>query len=169
MKERISVNLGDITEVEADAIVNAANSELILGGGVAGAIGRKGGPTIQAECDKIGPVKLGNVAVTGAGNLKARYVIHAASMDMGGRATPESLRSAVRNTFAAAEEKGIKSIALPAVGAGIGGLPMRRCAEVMMDEARRTLHRNKIDKVAFVLFDKAAFDAFKDAYDGVGE
>lgn len=169
MKERITVKLGDITEVEADAIVNAANSELILGGGVAGAIRQKGGPMIQAECDKIGSIKVGDVAVTGAGKLKARYVIHAASMNLGGVATAESLKSAVKNTFLKAEERGVKTIAFPAVGAGIAGFPMRRCAEVMMDEARRALHRNSIDRVMFVLYDQPAYEAFKDAYDAVGE
>ncbi len=169
MKERIAVQLGDITDVEADAIVNAANSELLLGGGVAGAIARKGGPKIQAECDKIGPVKIGNVAVTSAGKLKARYVIHAASMDLGGHATSESLKSAVKNTFLAAEEKGVRSIALPAVGAGIAGFPMRRCAEIMMDEARRALHRRNLDKITFVLYDQPAFDAFKEAHDAVAD
>lgn len=169
MKERISLKLGDITEVEADAIVNAANSELILGGGVAGAISRKGGPAIQAECDKIGPIKVGGVAVTGAGKLKAKAVIHAASMDLGGRATSDSLKSAVKNTLTTAEDKGYKSIAFPAIGAGIAGFPMRRCAEIMMDEARRTIQRGKIDKIMFVLVDQAAYDAFKDAYAAIAD
>jgi O-acetyl-ADP-ribose deacetylase len=169
MKERIILKLGDITEVEADAIVNAANSELILGGGVAGAIRQKGGPSIQAECDKIGAIKVGEAAVTGAGTLKARMVIHAAAMSLGGNATSDSLKSAVKNTFAIAENKGARSIAFPAIGAGIAGFPMRRCAEIMMDEARRAVQRGKIEKVMFVLFDKAAYDAFEDAYDAVAD
>jgi O-acetyl-ADP-ribose deacetylase len=169
MKERITLAVGDITEVEADAIVNAANSQLILGGGVAGAIARKGGPAIQAECDKIGHIKLGGAAVTGAGKLKAKMIIHAASMDLGGNATGETLKSAIKSTFDIAENKGVRSIAFPAVGAGISGFPMRRCAEIMMDEARRTIQKGKIEKIMFVLFDKPAYDAFKEAYDAVAD
>lgn len=169
MKEKIEIQLGDITSVSADVIVNAANSELILGGGVAAAIRRKGGPAIQAECDKIGAIRVGEAAVTGAGNLNAKYVIHAASMSLGGVATSETLKAAIKDTFLKAEEKKAKSIALPAVGAGIAGFPMRRCAEIMLDEAKRALHRRQIESIIFVLFDQAAYDAFKDAHDALGD
>jgi len=169
MRERIKVILGDITDVKADAIVNAANTELMLGGGVAGAIRRKGGPAIQAECDKIGPVRLGEAAVTGAGKLKARFVIHAASMKLGGATTQESLRGAIKNSFLRAREKGARTIAFPAIGAGIAGFPIRRCAEIMMDEAIRALQAGAVEAITFVLYDKTAYGAFEEAYDAVGD
>ena len=169
MKKNIHVRLGDITEIEADAIVNAANSELILGGGVAGAIRRKGGPSIQAECDEIGPVHVGEAAVTGAGDLKARYVIHAASMSLGGVATAESIRDSIKNSFLAASEKGVKTIAFPAVGAGIAGFPVRQCAEIMMNETIRALRNGLVEDVTFVLFDQTAYDAFREAADAAGD
>ncbi len=169
MRERIELVQGDITDVEADAIVNAANSELILGAGVAGAIRRKGGPAIQAECDEIGPVRIGEAAITNAGRLKARYVIHAASMSLGGIATTESLHSAVRKSFLLAEEKGLKTVALPAVGAGVAGFPMRRCAEILMDETKRALLRGNLEKVIFVLFDEGAYNAFAEACAALGD
>jgi len=168
MREKIEIILGDITDVEADAIVNAANSELILGAGVAGAIRKKGGPAIQAECDRIGPVRLGEAAVTGAGKLKARFVIHAASMNLGGRATQESLKNSIKNSFLRARENGVRTIAFPAIGAGVAAFPVRRCAEIMMDETLRALNDSAVEKVTFVLFDQTAYDAFKEAYDAVG-
>ncbi|MCD6405710.1 MAG: macro domain-containing protein [Planctomycetes bacterium] len=169
MKRNIEMVLGDITNAQADAVVNAANSELILGSGVAGAINRKGGPEIQAECDRIGPIQVGEAVVTGAGNLPCRWVIHAASMRLGGRATAESLRDSLRNSFLRAEEKGAKSVALPAVGAGIAGFPIRRCAEILMNEAALTLKRQAVEKVSFYLFDQVAYDAFRDAYAALGD
>src|SRR5579885_2903195 len=104
-RTRIVTRQGDLTESDCEAVVNAANTDLKLGAGVAGAIRRKGGPRIQAECDRIGPIALGEAAVTTGGNLKARYVIHAASMRLGGRTTADSLRQSVRNTLERAEEK----------------------------------------------------------------
>jgi O-acetyl-ADP-ribose deacetylase (regulator of RNase III) len=169
VKGKIELILGDITDVKADAIVNAANTELILGGGVAGAIGRKGGLSIQAECDKAGPVKLGEAAVTGAGNLKARWVIHAASMHLGGTATAQSLKSAMKNSFLRAQEKGARTIAFPAVGAGIAGFPIHQCAEIMMDETLRAMGANAVEKVIFVLYDQTSYDAFREAYESASE
>src|SRR5205807_664283 len=115
----ITLKQGDITDEAADAIVNAANNELVLGAGVAGAIAKRGGPSIQAECDAIGPINVGQAAVTGAGRLKAQYVLHAASMHLGGRTTPEALRSSIDSCLALAAERGIRSLAVPAVGTGI--------------------------------------------------
>ncbi len=169
IKDKISIVIGDITDAEVDAIVNAANNELILGGGVAGAIGRKGGPRIQAECDRIGPIHVGEAAVTGAGKLKCRWVIHAASMRLGGQATAEYLRSAVKSSLLCAEEKGVKSIAFPAVGAGIAGFPVRRCAEIIMNEVAQALRRRAVKKVEFYLFDQMAYDAFVEAYRAIGD
>ena len=107
IEDRIVVQQGDLTEMDVDAIVNAANNDLQLGGGVAGAIRRKGGPAIQEECDRIGTIAIGEAAITTGGKLKARYVIHAASMQLGGRTTAESLRASTRNSLARAAEKGL--------------------------------------------------------------
>ncbi len=165
MPARIYFKKGDITELEVDAIVNAANNDLTLGGGLAGAIRSKGGPRIQEECDRIGPIRLGEAAVTTAGNLKAYYVIHAASMQLGGKTTAENLRSATRNSLLRAEEKGFKTIAFPAIGTGIAGFPMEECANVMISELLEHLKsRSSLEKIYFVLFDEAALNTFEETY-----
>lgn len=144
-----------------DAIVNAANNDLMLGGGVAGAIRSRGGPSIQAECDKIGPIRIGEAAITGAGRLPARHVIHAASMRLGERTSESGLRDATRNSLRLAAEHGLKSIAFPAVGTGIAGFPLERCAEVMLAEARDHLRRpTSLERIEFVLFDETAREIF---------
>jgi O-acetyl-ADP-ribose deacetylase len=163
--ERIEIRQGDITEVDTDAVVNAANNDLQLGGGLAGAIRRKGGPRIQAECDEIGTIPVGGAAITSGGNLKARYVIHAASMQLGGATSAQSLRSSTAHALRIAAQEGLKSIAFPAVGAGIGGFPMRECAEIMLREtARHFENPTSIERVCFVLFDKEALAAFGAAF-----
>ncbi len=163
-KEKIKVLRGDLTDQDADAIVNAANNDLQLGGGVAGAIRRKGGPAIQAECDRIGPIPLGEAAVTGGGNLRARWVIHAASMRLGEPTAEGNLRLATRNSLLRAKEKGLRSIAFPAVGAGIAGFPMGRCAEVMLEEALAHLRgETSLQEVRFVLYDTPAYETFRQA------
>ena len=134
---RLRLVEGDITDQEVDAVVNAANTELVLGTGVAGAIREKGGPSIEAECAAHGAIGIGQVAVTGAGDLPARFVIHAATMELGGAANEESVRSAVRNSLGAAVERACKKLALPALGAGVGGLSLQRCAEISLEEAAR--------------------------------
>jgi len=169
VKRKISVILGDITEAETDAIVNAANNELILGGGVAGAIARKGGPQIQSECDRRGAIQVGQAAITGAGKLKCKHVIHAASMRLGGRADADSLRNCMRSSFELAAANGINSIAVPAVGAGIAGFPVRRCAEILMNEAAQALRRKEVQQVQFYLIDQTAYDAFIEAYRALGD
>src|SRR6185437_12857635 len=110
-RSAIVLRKGDLTEAAVDAIVNAANNDLILGGGVAGAIRAKGGPSIQAECDKLGPIPIGEAAITGAGRLRARHVIHAASMRLGGRTSEAALRDSTRNSLKRAAEQGLKSVA----------------------------------------------------------
>ena len=163
-RTRIVIRQGDLTESDCEAVVNAANTDLMLGGGVAGAIRNKGGPQIQAECDKIGPIALGEAAITSGGKLKARYVIHAAGMHLGGRASEESLRNSTRNSLRRATEKGIKTIAFPAIGTGIAGFPMKRCAEVMIEEIRAHLGGEQVpERVEIVLFDHAALAAFEEA------
>src|SRR5713226_1106098 len=123
--DRIAIQQGDLTEMDVDAIVNAANNELILGGGVAGAIRRKGGDEIQRECDAIGTIPIGYAATTTGGKLKARFVIHAASMQLGGKTNANSLRHSTAHTLKIANERGLKTIAFPAVGTGIAGFPLK--------------------------------------------
>ena len=163
-RAKVKLSQGDITEAATDAIVNAANNDLMLGAGVAGAIRRKGGPSIQEECDRIGPIAVGEAAITGGGHLPAKYVIHAASMSLGGRTTEDNLRASTRNSLLRAAERGLKSIAFPAVGTGVAGFPLDRCAAVMMHEVREHLSgRTSLERVEFVLFDAAALAAFKRA------
>jgi O-acetyl-ADP-ribose deacetylase (regulator of RNase III) len=163
---RIVLIEGDITEQAVDAIVNAANSALVLGAGVAGAIREKGGPDIQAECDAHGPVAVGEAAVTGAGDLPARFVIHAAGMPPGGRADEQSVRSSIRASLARAVEQGCRTIAFPAIGAGIGGLSMQRCAEISIEEARRHLDgETSLQEIRFVLFGEPAYRVFEMVHD----
>ena len=167
-KDRIHILQGDLTEQAVDAIVNAANNDLQLGGGVAGAIRRKGGPAIQEECDRVGPIAVGEAAITGAGRLKARHVIHAASMHLGGRTTEEALRASTRASLLRAKEHGLRSIAFPAVGTGIAGFPMRRCAEVMLEEAVRHLEgETSLEDVRFVLYDASAERTFCEVFEAM--
>ena len=163
--ERIVIQQGDLTEMDTDAIVNAANNDLILGGGVAGAIRRKGGEEIQRECSTIGSIPVGYAAITSAGKLKARFVIHAASMRLGGGTSAESLRHSTAHSLRIAHERGLKSIAFPAVGTGIAGFPLKDCAEIMLREAAEHLGREtSLETIYFVLFDEAAEEIFRRAW-----
>jgi O-acetyl-ADP-ribose deacetylase (regulator of RNase III) len=163
---RVTLREGDITEDAVDAIVNAANSALQLGAGVAGAIRRKGGPAIQQECDAFGPIAVGGAAVTGAGELPARWVIHAASMPPGGSASEDSVRGAMRHSLELAAERGCRTIAVPAIGAGIAGLGLQRCAEILIEEARRHLAgETPLEEIRFVLFGEPAYRVFESALD----
>ena len=167
---RIVLQLGDLTEMETDAIVNAANNDLQLGGGVAGAIRRKGGETIQRECNEIGSIPVGGAAITGAGNLKARFVIHAASMQLGGSTSAKDLRSSTAIALKIAADKKLKTIAFPAVGTGIAGFPLRECAEIMIEEAAKHLSGvTSIEKIYFVLFDDEARGIFERAARKIGK
>lgn len=171
---RIQIEQGDLTEMDTDAIVNAANNDLQLGGGVAGAIRRKGGPKIQAECNEIGTIPVGGAAITTGGDLKARHVIHAASMELGGRTSAHALRSATAHSLRIAAQHGLKTIAFPAVGTGIAGFPVRECAEIMLREAAKHLEgTTSIEKIDFVLFDEDALKTFQEVFhelqtDGLG-
>ena len=165
--ERIVIQQGDITEMDVDAIVNAANNDLVLGAGVAGAILRKGGASIQEECDEIGSIPVGYAAITGAGRLKARYVIHAASMGLGDLpTTSKTLRTSTGHSLRLAAERGLKSIAFPAVGTGVSGFPMDECAQIMLAEAAQHLRtETSLETIHFVLFDDRARDAFQRIWD----
>jgi O-acetyl-ADP-ribose deacetylase (regulator of RNase III) len=165
--ERIFIQQGDITDMDVDAIVNAANNDLILGAGVAGAILRKGGESIQRECDEIGSIPIGYAAITGGGKLKARYVIHAASMGLGdARTTAKSLRTSTAHSLRLAAERKLRSIAFPAVGTGVSGFPMEECAQIMLTEAAQHLKDgSSLEAIYFVLFDPRARDIFQRAWD----
>jgi len=166
VKSRIVLCEGDITEQEVDAIVNAANSALQLGAGVAGAIREKGGPSIQKECDAIGPIEVGGAALTGAGALDARFVIHAAGMAPGGSASEDSVRASMRRSLELANEQGCRSIAVPAIGAGTGGLATQRCAEILLEETRAHLSgESSLEEVRFVLYGEPTYRLFEAAQD----
>ncbi|MDY6909778.1 MAG: macro domain-containing protein [Thermodesulfobacteriota bacterium] len=160
---RIRLQRGDLTELDVDAIVNAANAQLVLGGGVAGAIRTKGGPSIQEECDRIGGTTVGQAVVTGAGNLKARYVIHAVGPRMGEGDEDAKLINATRNSLARATEKGLRSLAFPAISTGIFGFPKRRCAEIMLKETARYLaeESTSLEEVIFCLWSDEDLEIFK--------
>jgi O-acetyl-ADP-ribose deacetylase (regulator of RNase III) len=159
---RIELVEGDLAQQDVDAIVNAANDRLVLGSGVAGAIRERGGPSIQQACDRIGPIAVGDAAITTAGNLPARFVIHAAGMPLGGRATEASARSAVRRSLELASERGLASIAFPAIGAGVGGLSLQRCAELSLETVRAfDAGESSLELVRFVLFGEPAYRVFE--------
>ena len=166
MHPKIELKEGDITELEVDAIVNAANNDLILGGGVAGAIRRKGGEIIQEECDKIGSIPVGEAIITSGGNLKAKIVIHAASMSLGSWTTQSGLRNATKNALLKAEEKEVKKIAFPAIGTGIAGFAPDKCAEIMLKiiSVHLSSPNSKIEKVYIVLYDNKMLKIFEEHY-----
>ena len=158
---KIRLVQGDITELETDVIVNAANTQLILGGGVAGAIRKKGGPTIQEECNKIGDTYVGGAVITTGGNLKAKYVIHAVGPRMGEGNEDEKLKNATLNSLKLMDEKKLKSIAFPAISTGIFGYPIDRCSKIMISTAKEHLNSNtQIDEVIFCLYTALDFDIF---------
>ncbi|MEW5978279.1 MAG: macro domain-containing protein [Acidobacteriota bacterium] len=152
---------GDITDLDTDAIVNAANKDLVLGAGVAGAIRRKGGPAIQEECDRIGGTVVGGAVLTTGGRLKARHVIHAVGPRMGEGDEDRKLRDATLNSFRLADEKGLSSIAFPAISTGIFGFPIERCAQIMLTATRDHLTGcTTLRQVVFCLFDSSGFSTF---------
>lgn len=159
---------GDITERDVDAIVNAANSHLQHGGGVAGAIVRKGGQVIQEESNRIGFVPVGHAAVTGAGNLPCKYVIHAVGPRMGEGDEDNKLKNAIINSLKLASGKGLKSISVPAISSGIFGFPKDRCAEILVREAARYLRENPnttLEIVEFCIYDDITLEHFKREFD----
>jgi O-acetyl-ADP-ribose deacetylase (regulator of RNase III) len=153
---------GDLTEMDTDAVVNAANAQLILGGGVAGAIKRKGGPEIQAECNKIGGTFVGGAVITTAGNLKAKHVIHAVGPRMGEGDEDEKLKNATLNSLKVADENNLKSIAFPAISTGIFGFPIGRCAEIMLQTTIDYLKgKTGLERVVFCLFGSKSYEVFE--------
>jgi O-acetyl-ADP-ribose deacetylase (regulator of RNase III) len=160
----IEVHEADITKLDVDAIANAANTELRHGGGVAGAIGRAGGRSIQAESDRKAPIGLGDAVETAAGDLPARWVIHAATMELGGPTSAEIIRRATASTLAKADELGARSLALVAFGTGVGGFPLEEAAQIEVEEVRRHLDTGSgLEQVVFAVHGAAAREAFETA------
>ena len=171
-KAALEILQDDITALVVDAIVNAANEYLKHGGGVAAAISRKGGSTIQQESDalieKLGPLSTGEAVITSGGKLPAKFVIHAVG-PVWSEHSPEKadnlLRSAVRNSLVVAEEKNLKSVAFPAISTGIYGFPIERAAPLLLREAADYLRKEtKLERVLFCLYDDASYQVFKSAF-----
>ena len=152
---------GDITELEVDAIVNAANNHLWMGGGVAGAIKRKGGAEIEREAVSKGPIPVGEAVVTGAGKLKARYVIHAAVMGQDLATDADKIRAATRSSLERARELRVGSVAFPALGTGVGGFPVGEAARIMLETTRDWIKPGgRLREVVFCLYGQQAYSAF---------
>ncbi len=165
MKTQLRMIRGDITTVDAEAIVNSANNDLVLGGGVSGAIRRVAGPEVQEECHRIGTVPLGESVVTSAGLLKAKWIIHAAVNPLGLWADAKSVRNATRNALKRAEERKVKSLAFPAIGTGAGALPVERCADILLDEVlKHCSGETGLEEVMFVLYDEKPFGIFEERF-----
>jgi O-acetyl-ADP-ribose deacetylase (regulator of RNase III) len=165
-KRKLTLIEGNIVLLDVEAIVNAANTSLILGGGVAGAINSLGGPSIQEECNKIGPIRVGEAAVTGAGNLKARYVIHAAGPVYGDGNEEEKLANATLSCLNIARDRRIKNIALPAISTGIFRFPIKECSRIMLKVAMEFLRENAFpEEVIMCLYGQDAYNTFSDTLD----
>jgi len=156
---------GDITQLDVDAVANAANNELWMGAGVAGAIKRAGGAEIEQEAVAQAPIAVGQAIATGAGNLRAKHVVHAAVMGQDLQTSAELISQATRRTLEVADELGAQSLAMPAFGTGVGGFPIERCAELMVTEAR-AFEPESLERVVFAVFGHDAEHAFRAA---VGE
>jgi O-acetyl-ADP-ribose deacetylase (regulator of RNase III) len=153
---------GDITQLELDALVNAANNQLWMGAGVAGAIKRAGGGSIEAEAVSKGPIPVGEAVVTAAGSLNAKYVIHAAVMGQDLTTNADKIRRATRNSLLRAAKLGIESIAFPALGTGVGGFPIEDCARIMINEVLAyPSGETSLKKVVFALFDERSYWVFR--------
>ena len=157
----LEVIAADVTKLEVDAIANAANTELKHGGGVAGAISRAGGPEVQRESDEKAPIGLGEAVETSGGEMPVRYVIHAATMELGGPTSAEIIERATRSTLAKAEELGCRSLALVAFGTGVGGFPLEEAARLMVGAAQA--HQGELGRVIFAVHGEEAESAFRAA------
>jgi O-acetyl-ADP-ribose deacetylase len=157
----LEVQQADVTALEVDAIANAANTQLRHGGGVAGAISRAGGPAVQRESDERAPIGLGEAVETTAGDMPARWVIHAATMELGGPTSADIIEQATRSTLARAEELGCRSLALVAFGTGVGGFPLEDAARLMVGVARE--HRGELERIVFAVHGADAERAFSEA------
>ena len=169
IKTRIELRQGDITEMEVDAIVDSANSDLILGTGVSGAIGRKGGRAIQEECERIGAIAVGEAVATTAGALKAKYVIHAASTEVGHFTTESNVALATRNALLRAEELKLRTLAFPAIGTGAAALAPEYSARAMLETmARHLAGGTGLERIHIVLFNEEMLEVFREVFDRLG-
>jgi O-acetyl-ADP-ribose deacetylase len=160
----IEVAQADITKLDVDAIANAANTALQHGGGVAGAISRAGGPEVQRDSDERGPIGLGKAVATTAGEMPSKWVIHAATMELGGPTSAEIIRSATASTLRVAEELGATSLALVAFGTGVGGFPIDEAARIEVEEVERHLAGgSELERIVFAVFGEQARLAFEEA------
>jgi O-acetyl-ADP-ribose deacetylase len=157
----LEVIAADVTKLQVDAIANAANTRLAHGGGVAAAIARAGAPVVQRESDEKSPIGLGEAVETSAGNMPARWVIHAATMELGGPTSAEIIERATRSTLAKAEELGCRSLALVAFGTGVGGFPIDEAARLMVGVARG--HEGRLERIVFAVHGDEAERAFLEA------
>jgi O-acetyl-ADP-ribose deacetylase (regulator of RNase III) len=157
---RLEVEQADVTRLEVDAIANAANTRLAHGGGVAGAIARAGGPDVQRESNERAPIGLGEAVETTAGLMPARWVIHAATMELGGPTSEPIIERATRSTLEVAERLGCRSLALVAFGTGVGGFPLEEAARTMVGVARE--HEGALERIVFAVHGAAAERAFRD-------
>ena len=157
----LEVRQADVTQLEVDAIANAANTGLAHGGGVAGAISRAGGPAVQRESYEKAPIGLGEAIETTAGDMPARWVIHAATMELGGPTSAEIIESATGSTLAKAEQLGCTSLALVAFGTGVGGFPLEEAARIMVGVARA--HEGRLERIVFAVHGDDAERAFREA------
>ncbi len=166
----IEVLEADITRLEVDAISNAANTQLLHGGGVAGAIARAGGPAVQQASSRAGPIALGEAVATGAGELPCRWVIHTATMELGGPTSAEIIRRATVSTLECAEELGARSLALVAFGTGVGGFPLDEAARIEADEVRRHVSSggSRLERIVFAVRGAEAREAFERAVEESG-
>jgi O-acetyl-ADP-ribose deacetylase (regulator of RNase III) len=158
---QLEVRQADVTKLEVDAIANAANTRLMHGGGVAGAIARAGGPEVQRESDERAPIELGSAVETTAGEMPARWVIHAATMELGGPTSADIIEQATRSTLVKAEELGAHSLALVAFGTGVGGFPLDEAARIMVEVAGE--HEGELETIVFAVHGAEAERAFTEA------
>jgi len=166
--KKLRIVEGNIVVLNVDAIVNAANKSLILGGGIAGAIRNLGGPSIQEECNAIGPIEVGEAVLTGAGTLNAEYVIHAVGPVYGEGDEDIKLANATLNSLKLAQEKNLKSIALPAISTGIFHFPIKRCAEIMIKIAMDFLRDNETpQEIVLCLYGERAYTIFQGTFDRI--
>jgi O-acetyl-ADP-ribose deacetylase (regulator of RNase III) len=160
--ERLRIVEGDITLLDVEAIVNAANDRLKLGGGVAGAIRARGGPSIQEECDRLAPIDVGEAAITGGGTLKAKYVIHAVGPVNGEGDEEDKLARATLASLRIAADRRIQSLAFPAISTGIYGFPLAECSRIMLRVALDFLALNSFPReVVFCLYGSEAYAIFR--------
>ncbi len=162
-RAKLAIQKGDITAQTTDAIVNAANNYLWMGSGVAGAIKKKGGQVIEDEAVAQGPIEVGDAVITTGGDLAARYVIHAAGMGQDLQTSEDILHKVTVRCLELAEENGIRSLAFPAIGTGVGGFEIHHCAKIMLEETVDYLASAKVlERVNFVLFDAEGWEAFEE-------